>query len=47
MLDFSPSHTNERVLMGYLAMQGEDGELWRWVFDGQHMREQFPQMTWE
>lgn len=31
----------------FIEMHGEDGELWRWVFDGQHMREQFPQMTWE
>ena len=27
----------------YLEMLGEDGEFWRWAFDGQHMREQFPQ----
>ncbi|PSR31229.1 MAG: hypothetical protein C7B46_17060 [Sulfobacillus benefaciens] len=31
----------------FVAMQGEDGDLWRWVFEGQQMREQFPQMTWE
>ena len=27
----------------FIEMQGKDGEFWRWVFDGQQMRTQFPQ----
>ena len=31
----------------YIEMQGEDGCLWRWVFDGKSMTEQSATITWE
>ena len=31
----------------FIEMQGEDGELWRWVFDGQQMIEQTARITWD
>jgi hypothetical protein len=30
----------------FLEMQGEDGETWRWVFDGQSCRQVKPSITW-
>lgn len=31
----------------YIQMQGEDGEMWRWVFDGETCKEIRPTITWE
>jgi hypothetical protein len=30
----------------FIEMQGEDGDLWRWTFDGQQMIEQVARITW-
>ena len=30
----------------YIEMVGEDGELWRWVFDGEKCTEETPQIVW-
>lgn len=30
----------------YLQVQGEDGEMWRWVFDGVTCAERRPTVTW-
>jgi hypothetical protein len=30
----------------YIEMQGEDGDLWRWVFDGKAMVEKKPSTVW-
>lgn len=30
----------------YIQMRGEDGELWRWYFDGTTCTEQEPAITW-
>jgi len=30
----------------YIQMQGEDGEMWRWVFDGKTVKEINPSVTW-
>jgi len=32
---------------GYIQMRGEDGERWRWCFDGQKVTEQRAKVTWE
>jgi len=31
----------------YVQMQGEDGDLWRWVFDGKTCKQVAPTITWE
>jgi len=31
----------------YLEMTGEDGAIWRYVFDGQKMEEKWPKIVWE
>ena len=31
----------------FLELQGEDGALWRWVFDGKAMREVQAKISWE
>ena len=31
----------------YIQMQGEDGEMWRWVFDGKDCKEVTPEIRWE
>lgn len=31
----------------YIQMSGEDGSIWRWVFDGTSCREQKPVITWQ
>lgn len=30
----------------YIEMAGEDGQLWRMVFDGEHCREVYPTLLW-
>lgn len=30
----------------FIEMQGEEGEMWRWVFDGEHCKEIYPTVTW-
>jgi hypothetical protein len=30
----------------YIAMQGEDGDMWRWYFDGKTCVTQKPEITW-
>lgn len=30
----------------YIQMQGDEGELWRWVFDGLEVRKITPTITW-
>jgi len=30
----------------YIEMQGEDGALWRWVFDGKKCDEVYAEITW-
>lgn len=30
----------------FILMSGEDGQIWRWFFDGQHCIEQTPIITW-
>ncbi|MEJ7804107.1 MAG: hypothetical protein WKH68_12180 [Candidatus Limnocylindria bacterium] len=30
----------------YIQMQGEDAEIWRWVFTGAAFREDYPTITW-
>ena len=30
----------------FIEMEGEDGDLWRWTFDGQQMIEQVARITW-
>jgi hypothetical protein len=30
----------------YIQMQGEDGEMWRWVFDGATVKEVKPKIDW-
>jgi len=30
----------------YIEIQGEDGELWRWVFDGEKCNEVYAEITW-
>lgn len=30
----------------FIEMQGEDGDLWRWVFDGKAAHKQSPIITW-
>ena len=30
----------------YIQMQGEDGEMWRWVFDGKTVKEVKPKIAW-
>lgn len=30
----------------FIEMDGEDGTLWRWNFDGKHCVEKSPQITW-
>ena len=31
----------------YIEMQGEDGELWRWAFDGSKLIEQNARISWQ
>jgi hypothetical protein len=31
---------------GYIEMQGEDGALWRWVFDGSSVKEVAAKVVW-
>lgn len=31
----------------YIAMRGEEGDLWRWYFDGQTCREQEGRVVWD
>ena len=31
----------------YIEMQGEDGSIWRWVFDGRGVVEQAAKIVWE
>ena len=31
----------------FIEMEGEDGDLWRWTFDGQQMIEQVARITWD
>lgn len=31
----------------YIEMQGEDGSLWRWVFDGRTCQEKSATLTWD
>lgn len=31
----------------YIEMVGEDGDRWRWVFDGQDVRQVNPKVVWE
>jgi len=31
----------------YVEMLGEDGERWRYVFDGEKMTEKYPKIVWE
>lgn len=31
----------------FIEMQGEDGAMWRWSFDGKTMTEQNAKVTWE
>jgi hypothetical protein len=31
----------------YIEMQGEEGERWRWLFDGQEMTEKSATITWD
>jgi len=31
----------------YIEMEGEDGAIWKWVFDGKTMREKLAKMSWE
>lgn len=30
----------------FIEMSGEDGNLWRWVFDGKECKEVYPTVTW-
>lgn len=30
----------------FLEWHGEDGEMWRWIFDGKQMKEIKPKITW-
>jgi hypothetical protein len=30
----------------YIEMSGEDGSIWRWVFDGTHCKEVSPKIEW-
>lgn len=32
---------------GYIEMHGEDGERWRWVFDGKQCYEKAAKISWE
>ena len=31
----------------YIEMRGEENEIWRWIFDGEHCKEIYPTTTWE
>lgn len=31
----------------YIEMRGEDGALWRWVFDGKTCKEITAKITWD
>ena len=31
----------------YIEMSGEDGSMWRWVFDGKNVKEIYPEIKWE
>ena len=31
----------------YIEMGGEDGEIWRWVFDGDTVIEKYPRIIWD
>lgn len=31
----------------YIQMSGEDGQIWRWAFDGKNCKEIFPKIIWE
>lgn len=31
----------------YIQMRGEDGAMWRWVFDGKSVKEVSPKVDWE
>jgi hypothetical protein len=30
-----------------IVMHGEDGNIWRWYFDGEKCDEQYPRMVWD
>jgi hypothetical protein len=31
----------------FIEMMGEDGTIWRWVFNGKTCEEKYPKITWE
>lgn len=31
----------------YIEMQGEDGNIWRWVFDGKHCHEKYAKLSFD
>jgi len=31
----------------FIEMQGEDGEMWRWCFDGTNCESKYPDISWE
>lgn len=31
----------------YMEMSGEDGAIWRWIFDGQSCAEKYPTISWD
>lgn len=31
----------------YIEMRGEDGEMWRWVFNNRNIEEKYPKIIWE
>lgn len=32
---------------GYIEMRGDDGDIWRWVFDGAECRKVIPRIIWD